>query len=71
MDQPIIGFRRDVEGHWVAEWRAVTIGTSATIPPWAHRAWVERAEGRAKFLGRVLLCKKSDRSEPPDRPANE
>jgi hypothetical protein len=71
MDQPIIGFRRDLEGHWVAE---LACGHNRHVrhdPPWAHRAWVESAEGRAKFLGRLLLCKKCDRGEPPDRPANE
>jgi hypothetical protein len=71
MDQPIVGFHRDAEHHWVAE---LACGHNQHVrhdPPWTHRGWVESPEGRAKFLGSMLSCKKCDRGAPPDRPANE
>jgi len=71
MDQPIVGFHRDAEDHWVAE---LACGHNQHVrhdAPWTNRPWVESADGRAKFLGSVLPCKKCDRGEPPDRAPNE
>jgi hypothetical protein len=71
MDQPIVGFHRDAEHHWVAELACGHNQHMRHDPPWTHRAWVESGQGRAKFLGSALSCKKCDRGEPKDRPANE
>ena len=54
----IVGFHTDDEGHWVAE---LDCGHGQHVrhdPPWQNRPWVVTAEGRAKFLGAELLCRK-------------
>lgn len=68
MDQPIVGFHRDDEGHWVAE---LACGHDQHVrhdPPWTSRPWVTTPAGRNEALGRVLGCRKCDRSAPRDRP---
>jgi hypothetical protein len=67
MDQPITGFHRDAEGHWVAE---LACGHNQHVrhdPPWESRPWVVTPEGRASRLGVRLDCVKCDRGEPADR----
>lgn len=52
----IIGFRRDDEGHWVAE---LACGHGQHVrhePPLASRPWVSTPEGRASRLGAELGC---------------
>jgi hypothetical protein len=61
---PIVGFRRDDEGHWVAE---LACGHSQHVrhdPPWQVRQWVTTPEGRAAWIGRALGCVRCARGEP-------
>ena len=61
MKQPIVAYRLDEEGHWVAE---LACGHSQHIrhdPPWQVRPWVLTEEGRRTFLGTVLDCPYCDR----------
>jgi hypothetical protein len=63
--QPIVGFRTDDEGHWVA---VLACGHGQHVrhdPPWQLRPWVLTEAGRASFLGTELDCVRCDRGEPP------
>jgi len=71
MRQPITGFHRDDEGHWVAELACAHFQHTRHDPPWVNRPWVTTPEGRAGALGRMLECKKCDAGAPPDGPASE
>ena len=67
--RPIVGFHRDVEGHWVAE---LACGHGQHVrhePPLQTRPWVTTAEGRAAHLGTSLPCMRCLRGEPPTLPA--
>ncbi|HSC23170.1 MAG TPA: DUF3565 domain-containing protein [Casimicrobiaceae bacterium] len=66
MDQPITGFHRDDEGHWVAELACGHFQHVRHVPPWIERRWVTTREGRQAALGRLLHCKKCDAGAPPD-----
>jgi len=60
MRQPITGYHRDDEGHWVAK---LACGHGQHVrhdPPWQLRPWVLSEEGRARFLGVELECVKCD-----------
>ena len=60
MDQRIVGFHRDDEGHWVAE---LACGHDQHVrhdPPWQIRAWVTTPEGRRASIGRLLACPRCD-----------
>ena len=67
MKQPIIDFRQDGEGHWVA---VLACGHGQHVrhkPPLVSRPWVLTAEGRQRFLGfqlNCLLCDAADRTSP-------
>jgi hypothetical protein len=64
MRQPIVGFHRDDEGHWVA---GLACGHGQHVrhdPPWQSRPWVMTEEGRSSFLGTELDCLRCDRGEP-------
>lgn len=66
MKQPIVGYHRDEEDHWVAE---LACGHNQHVrhnPPLVSRPWVESEAGRASMLGYELDCKKCDRDEPVD-----
>lgn len=66
MKQPICGYHRDHEGHWVAE---LACGHNQHVrhkPPWVERPWVVSPIGRAAMLGVPLNCLKCDRGEPRD-----
>lgn len=66
MKQPICGYHRDEEEHWVAE---LVCGHNQHVrhdPPWQLRPWVTTPEGRNEKLGMELDCKKCDRGEPRD-----
>ncbi|MEE9232959.1 MAG: DUF3565 domain-containing protein [Nitrospirales bacterium] len=65
MDQPIIGFHQDEYGDWVAD---LACGHGQHVrhdPPLSQRPWVLSLEGRQKFLGVVLRCKKCDEESKP------
>jgi hypothetical protein len=58
--QPIVGYHRDEEGHWVAE---LGCGHGQHVrhdPPWQVREWVTTPEGRASRLGVELECVRCD-----------
>ena len=60
MKQPIVGYHRDDEGHWVAE---LACGHGQHVrhdPPWQVREWVTTREGRDSFLGFELDCRQCD-----------
>lgn len=64
MNQSIIGYHQDDEGHWVAD---LGCGHGQHVrhnPPLSHRPWVLTSEGRAKFLGTILNCKKCEEDSP-------
>jgi len=61
MKQPIVAYRLDEEGQWVAE---LACGHSQHVrhdPPWQLRPWVLTEEGRRTFLGTLLDCPYCDR----------
>ncbi|MCG8459476.1 MAG: DUF3565 domain-containing protein [Holophagales bacterium] len=67
MQQPIVGYHRDEEDHWVAE---LACGHDQHVrhdPPWFLRPWVTTEEGRSSRLGVLLACKKCDEGAPRDR----
>ena len=69
MDQLVVGFHHDREGHWVAE---LNCGHNQHVrhdPPWESRPWVITPAGRESRLGIRLNCVKCDRGLPPDLPA--
>jgi hypothetical protein len=54
----IVGFHIDEEGHWVAELECGHGQHVRHDPPWQNRPWVITPEGRARFLGTELRCRK-------------
>ena len=57
MEQPIVNFEQDDEGHWVA---LLACGHKQHVrhdPPLRNRAWVLTESGRQRFLGAKLTCK--------------
>ncbi len=52
----VTGFRRDDEGHWVAELECGHTQHLRHDPPWQRRPWVLTPAGREGFLGRTLDC---------------
>lgn len=66
MEQPVTGYRKDEEDHWVAELACGHTQHVRHNPPWQLRPWVTSEEGRAKHIGHKLNCKKCDRDEPKD-----
>ncbi len=67
MKQPITGYHKDEEAHWVAQ---LACGHNQHVrhdPPWINRPWVMTAEGQQSMLGFKLDCKKCDQGAPPDQ----
>lgn len=63
MKQPIVGFRQDDEGHWVA---VLACGHGQHVrhdPPLTNRPWVLTEEGRSRFLRVSLNCQRCDENE--------
>lgn len=60
MEQAIIGFHQDEEGHWVADLACGHTRHVRHDPPWQNRPWVLTQESRAPFLGTKLNCVKCD-----------
>ncbi|HSA56619.1 MAG TPA: DUF3565 domain-containing protein [Gemmatimonadaceae bacterium] len=54
----IVGFHRDDEGHWVADLECGHTQHVRHEPPLADRPWVLSEEGRARFLGSTLRCRR-------------
>lgn len=66
MRQPITGYHRDHEHHWVAELACGHFQHVRHDPPLIERPWVLTEEGRAAFLGTMLDCRKCDEGAPVD-----
>lgn len=70
MQQAIVGYHQDEEGDWVAD---LACGHGQHVrhrPPFTSRPWVLTLEGRARYLGTHLNCKKcDDPTEPHSRGA--
>ena len=66
MEQPIVGYHKDAEDHWVAELACRHNQHVRHQPPWFNRPWVTTPEGRDSMLGFRLNCKKCDQGAPPD-----
>jgi hypothetical protein len=64
MKQPIVGYHKDEEGHWVAELRCGHTQHVRHDPPWQQRPWVMTSEGRAAHLGLQLECVLCDQGAP-------
>jgi hypothetical protein len=66
MQQSIVGYHQDEQGHWVAQ---LACGHNQHVrhdPPWMVRRWVLSPAGRETMLGYRLECKKCDERAPPD-----
>ena len=66
MKQPITGYHKDEEDHWVAQ---LACGHNQHVrhnPPLVSRPWVETESGRDDMLGYELDCKKCDLDLPVD-----
>ncbi len=66
MLQPIIGYHQDEYGDWVAD---LVCGHGQHVrhqPPFTSRPWVLTVEGRERYLGTQLNCKKCE--EPTEQP---
>jgi len=66
MEQAIVKFQQDELNDWVA---VLSCGHTQHVrhrPPWMIREWVESEQGRQAAIGKLLQCKKCDRSEPRD-----
>ena len=60
MQQSIIGYHQDEEGHWVADLRCGHGQHVRHQPPMTSRPWVLTEEGRQVFIGPELNCKKCE-----------
>lgn len=60
MKQPIIGFKKDEENHWVALLQCGHGQHVRHMPPFISRPWVVSKKGRDAMLGHELACKKCD-----------
>ncbi len=60
MMQPITGYHKDEEDHWVAELGCGHFQHVRHNPPWVDRPWVITESGRHVMLGYELKCKKCD-----------
>lgn len=65
MRRPIVAFRTDDAGDWVAELSCGHPQHTRHDPPLSERPWVLSAAGRASRIGTELDCVRCDRSEMP------
>ena len=63
----IVGYRRDDEGHWVAELDCGHRQHVRHQPPWMERTWVTTPEGLCGRLGTELDCHRCDEEGTPVR----
>nr|WP_277872182.1 DUF3565 domain-containing protein [Marinobacter maroccanus] len=66
MKQPITGYHKDEESHWVAQLACGHNQHVRHTPPWVNRPWVTTEEGRESMLGFELDCRKCEEGAPPD-----
>jgi catechol 2,3-dioxygenase-like lactoylglutathione lyase family enzyme len=67
MKQPITGYHKDNENHWVAELACGHFQHVRHDPPMANRLWTQTAQGRQSMMGFELHCVKCDEGAPPDQ----
>ncbi len=67
MKQPITGFHKDAEDHWVAELSCGHFQHTRHDPPWSVREWTTTLAGRQSKIGFALNCVKCDERAPPDQ----
>ncbi|ESK55385.1 DUF3565 domain-containing protein [Acinetobacter tjernbergiae] len=60
MQQAIVGFHLDAEGHFVADLACGHTQHVRHDPPWQNRPWVLTEQGRNETLGMKLECKKCE-----------
>ncbi len=63
MMQAITGFHQDEQGDWVAD---LACGHGQHVrhqPPLSFRPWVLSPEGRRRYLGTNLNCKKCEEAQ--------
>lgn len=60
MQQAIVSFHLDEQGHWVANLACGHAQHVRHDPPWQNRPWVLTKQGRKEKLGVMLECKKCD-----------
>jgi hypothetical protein len=63
IEQPIVGFRQDAEGHWIADLQCGHSQHMRHQPPWTVRPWVLTAEGRDRFIGTPIPCPLCEREQ--------
>jgi hypothetical protein len=56
--QRIIGFRQDLEQHWIAELECGHAQHVRHDPPWQNFPWVQDEEGRSQHIGTPLFCRR-------------
>lgn len=61
MQQAIVGFHLDDEGHFVADLACGHTQHVRHDPPWQNRPWVLTEQGRNEKLGVMLECKKCEK----------
>jgi len=66
MKQAIVGFHQDELNDWVAKLECHHQQHTRHNPPLVNRPWVLTEEGRARFIGYELECKKCDEGAPRD-----
>ncbi len=64
--QPITGYHRDGENHWVAQLACGHNQHVRHAPPLVERVWVLSDEGRRSMIGFPLRCVKCFDQAPPD-----
>ncbi|MDH5427155.1 MAG: DUF3565 domain-containing protein [Nitrospirota bacterium] len=60
MNQPITGFHQDDQNDWVADLHCGHGQHVRHNPPLSSRPWVQTPEGRQRYIGTILNCKKCD-----------
>ena len=60
VNQRIVGWRQDEQGHWVAELACGHGQHVRHAPPLSFRAWVLEPGGREQFIRFVLNCVRCD-----------
>ncbi len=66
MQQPITGYHKDLDDHWVAELSCGHFQHVRHDPPWSIRDWTQTSAGRQSMIGFQLNCKKCDDGLAPD-----
>jgi hypothetical protein len=69
LKRKIVGFHQDERLHWVADLECGHGQHVRHDPPWMNRPWVVTPEGRQRWLGFELDCKRCDdpAGDDPDR----